>query len=359
MTTEHGEEYPFRFPNDADNLGISPDACPALLPQTLVMAETGTFLIADISGYTEYLANSHVDHGPAIATDLITRVVEVMRPTFEVNKVEGDAVFSFSSDPKLAGADLIDVIDGTYGAFRRRLLSVGQATTCACTACGLAPRLDLKMIAHSGEFSRHQIAGRTELAGKDVIVVHRLLKNSLGFAGAASGYMLLTDACIRRMSIEPETESLTAHSEQYPHLGVVEGWVGSLQRRHEDQPSWRSPTAPIHEAKVVLAASPADVWSVLAPGRSDSCVTDRLAAIHEVIEWRPYERLVVEVKAPDATLLHEMALDRESEGTVATVRWFRGRRRRNARSWEEIAKRLANITALSLEQAQDRFARTG
>jgi len=321
------------------------------------MAEAGTFLIADISGYTEYLAGSDLEHGPVIATDLLSRVVEVIRPTFEVNKVEGDAILSYSGDPGLTGAELLDLIDGTYAAFRRRLLSVGQATTCGCAACGLIPRLDLKLIAHSGHYSRQRIAGQNELVGRDVIVAHRLLKNTLGFAGPASGYLLLTNACVQRLGIDTASQGLHAHVEHYPYLGEIRAWVGSLQHRLEVQPSWQSPTAFIHEASSLLPAPAADVWNVLAPGRGDSCVTDRLSLVNEIIEWKPFERLVVEVEAPEANLLHELALEPADPGTVATIRWYRGRRRRHAPSWEEIASRLATLTAASLEQAKGRFDR--
>ena len=77
---------------------------------------TGTFLIADISGYTEYLAGADLEHAPAIATDLLTRVVDAIRVLFSVNKVEGDAVFAYSCDPALTGSELLDVVDGTYAA---------------------------------------------------------------------------------------------------------------------------------------------------------------------------------------------------------------------------------------------------
>jgi len=323
------------------------------------MVESGTFLIADISGYTEYLANSDIDHGPAIATDLLTRVVDVMRPRFEVNKVEGDAVFSYTTDGAVDGIALLEVIDRTYAAFRRRLLSVSQATSCGCPSCGLVPRLDLKLIAHSGSFSRQRIAGRAELVGSDVIIVHRLLKNSLGFAGAASGYMLVTDACVQQLEINAQTEGLSGHVEHYPHLGEVKAWVGSLQYRLEQQPSWQSRSPIILQRAGLLPAGPADVWDVLAPGRSESCVTNRLSSIHEVVEWRPFERLVVEVQAPDAILYHEVALDPTVGGTLATIRWYRGRRRRHAPSWEEIGSRLATLTEASLRGAGVRFGRSG
>ena len=319
----------------------------------------GTFLIADISGYTQYLAGTDLDHAPAIATDLLTRVVDAIRVLFSVNKVEGDAVFSYSCDPALTGSELLDVVDGTYAAFRRRLLSMGQATSCGCPACGMVPGLDLKLIAHTGVFSRQQIAGRTELVGKDVIIAHRLLKNTLGFAGVASGYMLITDASVKSLGIDPTGTGLRPHDEVYPYLGKIRAWVGDLQKRLDDQPRWESTAAAFYEARRLLPATAADVWNLLAPGRSDSCVTSRLSTIHEVIEWRPFERLVVQVKATEANLVHEVTLDQQGDDTLATVRWYRGRRRPNAPSWKEIESRLTQITSDSLDEAQDRLARAG
>lgn len=322
------------------------------------MVEAGTLLIADISGYTEYLAGSDLEHAPAIVTDLLTRVVQAIRAPFSVNRVVGDAILAYSCEPTLTGSELLDVVDGTYSAFRRRLLSVGQATSCGCPACGRVPDLDLKVIAHAGVFSRQQIAGQTELVGKDVIIAHRLLKNTLGFAGVASGYMLLTDSCVKALGIDPAGIGLRPHNEEYPHLGEIRAWVGDLQRRFDDQPRWENTAAAFHEARRLLSAPAADVWNVLAPGRSESCVTSRLSTIHEVIEWRPYERLVVKVRTAEADFLHEVTLDQQGDDTLATLRWYRGRRRPHAPGWKDIETRLAEITSDSLDQAQDRFARS-
>ena len=86
------------------------------------------------------------------------------------------------------------------------------------------------------------------------------------------------------------------------------------------EPSWQSPTAFVHEASSLLRAPAVDDWNVLAPGRGNSCVTDRLSLINEVIEWKPFERPVVEVEAPEASL-HELALEPADPGTLATIRW--------------------------------------
>ncbi len=320
------------------------------------MIESGTLLLADISGYTRYLADSDLRHGPSMVSDLLTRVVETLRPVFRLSKVEGDAVFAYSARPDLRGVDLLEVVDATYSAFRRRLLSVGEATSCGCAACGMVPALDLKLLAHSGEFIRQRIAGQTELVGTDVNILHRLLKNGLGFAGRAGGYLLVTDACARTIGLDHHAGGFFQHVESYPHLGAIDCWVTNLEVRWRRQPTWVGRQKPIHESRALIPADPPDVWHALTPGRADSCVTDRLPSVHDVIESRPYERRVVEVKLADADVVQELVLEPTVGGTVATLRWHRLRRRPRAPSWEEIASRLGSATEISLEDARLRFA---
>ena len=49
----------------------------------------------------------------------------------------------------------------------------------------------------SGVVVRQRMAGLSELVGSDVIVVHRLLKNSVTEELALAAYALFTDACVR------------------------------------------------------------------------------------------------------------------------------------------------------------------
>src|SRR5688500_13982327 len=147
--------------------------------------ETGYLVLADLTGYTAFLSGSEIEHAPAIAGDLLETIVGRLEPPFRLVKFEGDAAFLFVEDGRADGSLLLDAIEAAYLAFRRRLRSIDQATSCDCNSCRLAPRLDLKLFIHHGSYVRTRIAGRDELAGSDVIVVHRLLKGA--GAAAASG----------------------------------------------------------------------------------------------------------------------------------------------------------------------------
>ena len=106
--------------------------------------EPACLLIADISGYTSYLVGSELDHAQDVLADLITTVVGAMRPGFRLAKLEGDAAFAYLMTERIDGSQLLDTVERTYFAFRRRLRDIAQASACECNACVLMPRLDLK-----------------------------------------------------------------------------------------------------------------------------------------------------------------------------------------------------------------------
>ena len=67
-------------------------------------------LIADISGYTGYLADVELDHAQDIVADLIGAVVSALRPSFRLAKLEGDAAFTSMTAERLDGSMLLDTI---------------------------------------------------------------------------------------------------------------------------------------------------------------------------------------------------------------------------------------------------------
>ena len=169
----------------------------------LPRAENACFLIADISGYTSYLAGVELEHAQDIIADLMDTVVRCLRPPFKLAKFEGDAAFLYAVGDRFDGSLLQDAIESAYFTFRKRLRNIDQGTSCECKACHGMQHLDLKFVVHHGEFVRQQMAGREELAGRDVILVHRLLKNALKQRFGDRAYVLFSDACIRATDIEP------------------------------------------------------------------------------------------------------------------------------------------------------------
>ena len=178
-------------------------AASTLLPLRPSMA-TGSacLLIADISGYTGYLAGVELDHAQDILADLMGTIVSALRPGFRLAKLEGDAAFTFAITEKLDGSLLLDTIERCYFGFRRRRRDVRQATSCECNACVRIPDLNLKFVVHHGTILRQRVAGHEELLGSDVILVHRLLKNDVVAATGIEAYALFSQQCVDAMDVD-------------------------------------------------------------------------------------------------------------------------------------------------------------
>src|SRR5437899_12872355 len=98
----------------------------------LSVARPTCFLIADISGYTGYLADVELDHAQDILADLVGAVVMALRPNFRLAKLEGDAAFTFATTEKVDGSMLLDTIERCYFGVRRRRRDARQAARCDC-----------------------------------------------------------------------------------------------------------------------------------------------------------------------------------------------------------------------------------
>jgi hypothetical protein len=287
------------------------------LARPLRAAERGCLVIADVTGYTSYLQGTELEHAQDVLADLLETVVGRLEPTLRLSKLEGDAAFVYGLEDELEPSMLLDTVDEAYFAFRRRVRDIRQATTCDCNACRLIPSLDLKLVAHHGSFVRQTVAGREELAGSDVILVHRLLKSSVDERLGLRGYALFTEPCLRALGLDPDALELREHREQFPDVGEVVGYVADLDARwrYEDErrrvfvlPSeaefedvdelpapppvvWEFITSPEKRAVWAVDATRIDEWQEggrRGPGTTTHCVHGKTAIVEEILDWRPF-----------------------------------------------------------------------
>src|SRR5450631_3090423 len=73
--------------------------------------ESACFVIADISGYTAFLAGVELDHAHDIIADVMDTVVRRLRPPARLAKFEGDAAFFYAVADKFDGSVLQDGIE--------------------------------------------------------------------------------------------------------------------------------------------------------------------------------------------------------------------------------------------------------
>jgi len=56
------------------------------------MTDYATILIPDISGYTEFLSKTELDHSSHIINELLELLVESNQADFRLSEIEGDAL---------------------------------------------------------------------------------------------------------------------------------------------------------------------------------------------------------------------------------------------------------------------------
>jgi uncharacterized protein YndB with AHSA1/START domain len=333
-------------------------------------AQPTTFLIADISGYTGYLADVELDHAQDILADLIGAVVTALRPNFRLAKLEGDAAFTFATGEKVDGSMLLDTIERCYFGFRRRRRDVRQATSCECNACSRIPDLDLKFVVHHGEAILQKVAGRQEFLGSDVIVVHRLLKNEVVEQSGIAAYALISQACIDASDLDPAALGMRPHVETYEGIGDVPCWVHDLERRwQEEEARGRvrvSPEETIINVSVPTSVPPQVAWEFLTtpgqrmtwqpwvtevtvdsvaggrrgPGSVNHCRHGKDAVVEEILDWRPYDyvtdRTILDTPSGPVKMLHTIELEPGPAGTTIHMRFGAPKTKREKAAIEHI-----------------------
>ena len=290
--------------------------------------ELAFFAIADISGYTSFLAGVELDHAQDIIADFMNTVVKGLRPPFRLAKFEGDAAFVYAVAEKVDGSVLQDVIETAYFKFRRRLRDVKQASTCECKACVAMSDLDFKFVVHHGQMVKQKMGGREELAGRDVILVHRLLKNTVSEKVGSRAYVLYSDACIQTMGVDPVAQGLVEHREAIDIIGDVKLWLRDLDEVWKKENERTRVEVTRADAYMTwdfdIAASRQILWEHFTVpglrqkwwpadavienssnkrrgiGTENHCMHGKDAIVEEVLDWRPSDYLTVSTLLPIA-----------------------------------------------------------
>jgi len=196
------------------------------------VTQHGYLVIADISGYTSFVARTELEHSHEILSELLSLLVEKFKPLMTISKLEGDAVFGYAGEEGITrGETLLEFLENMYVAFRDKQVSMKRATTCTCLACQNIPSLDLKFIAHHGDYIVQRVGEIRELVGSDVNLIHRLLKNHVAEETGWHAYLMLTDACLEHLQLNlPDTHT---QIESYEHLGEVKTHSLDLHKRYQ------------------------------------------------------------------------------------------------------------------------------
>jgi hypothetical protein len=173
---------------------------------------------------------------------------------------------------------------------------------------------------------KQKMGGREELAGRDVILVHRLLKNTVGEKIGGRAYAAYSDACIEAAGIDPAAQGLVEHHETIDIIGDVRLWLRNLDEAWRNINEQTRVEVAREDAYAILefdfAAPRQTVWEYLTvPGQwqkwwpTDAlldqsgnqrrgvgskvhCLHGKDAIIEELLDWRPFDYFTLSALLP-------------------------------------------------------------
>ncbi|NKB53975.1 MAG: DUF2652 domain-containing protein [Rhizobiaceae bacterium] len=289
-------------------------------------SHTGYLLIADISGYTQFLTSSEIDHANPILQSLLSVLIEQVGDPLHFWKTDGDAVLAYSTRQEFpSGETFLTICENLYNAFALRRQDIIANTTCPCNACANVATLDLKIIAHYGKFEQMQLGPTTDISGADVILVHRMTKTDVAESTGVSSYALFSEAAANAMDINDVVEPF---SQEIEHFGEVSMKVYDLAKswerlranreRHfltEEDGVWTfrhqfdAPIAVVWEALVapenkqgwmdrIQTVTVENPLGRLGAGSAYHCAHELADFFYRVTDWEPFEYYSTRIQDP-------------------------------------------------------------
>ncbi len=286
--------------------------------------QKGYLLLADISGYTAFMANTELAHAPLVLNQIIRFLTKELTPTMQLAEVEGDALFLYASENDISrGELLLELVESCYINFRDKRRTMAHNITCPCNACQTVTTLDLKFIVHYGEYVLQKMTGKLKPFGSSVNLAHRLLKNSVKETTGWNGYVLFSNICLNKMELSPE--NIYKGMEKYDHFGEVETISINFEEKYQEYSANRKDFIKPEDADVNLeytfTAPPPIIWDWLndptkrnkwyAGNKSNWVVKDRphgrtgssannhctnSGFIEHILDWRPFHYFTVRHK---------------------------------------------------------------
>lgn len=181
--------------------------------------EQATILIPDISGYTEFVSKTEIDHSSHVLNHLLETIVDSIGEDYVVSEIEGDAVLLYRKGEAPSKQDLVAQCLKTFRAFHREIRSMAGTVVCQCGACQGMPGLTLKFVVHFGTISEIRVARFVKASGLDMVIAHRLLKNHID----GHEYLLFSRSYLDRVpdGAQPLDLGWSSAVEEYPSIGPV------------------------------------------------------------------------------------------------------------------------------------------
>ena len=192
---------------------------------TQAAAEEVLFFIPDLGGFTKFIAETEIQHSQHIVKELLEILVDANTLGMKVSEFEGDAVLFYRTGAPPPLEKIVQQARKMYLDFHTYLKKFEYARICQCGACAGASGITLKMVAHAGSAGTMQVKDHLKFIGKDIIIAHRLLKNSV----PSPEYLLVTGATLSKLRVaDGELTAFSAGADAYDNLGTIDYRFKSL-----------------------------------------------------------------------------------------------------------------------------------
>lgn len=173
------------------------------------------------------MTKTELSHSTHIVNELLQVIADSIQSKFTLAEIEGDALLTYAKG-KVSQQEIEEICSEAFKNFHYFLKVIERDSVCRCGACNNSSELSLKFIVHYGMFEEVKIAQFTKLSGPDMIIAHRLMKNSI----PSREYILVTDSY--DMSQEESQLDWTPSADQYDLLGQIPYKYASIAHLKEE-----------------------------------------------------------------------------------------------------------------------------
>ena len=99
------------------------------------MTSKGFFILTDISGYTEFLTESELEHAHQALQTLFDVQLKSIKFPLKISGFRGDAIFMYTPEMGMVNRQsLIETLENLYNIFTDTAILMQANTTCRCKA---------------------------------------------------------------------------------------------------------------------------------------------------------------------------------------------------------------------------------
>ncbi|MEO5910581.1 MAG: DUF2652 domain-containing protein [Pelobium sp.] len=183
------------------------------------------FCIPDLTGFTKFITSTeNTAFSQKVISNLLNKLIASNILGMSVAEIEGDAIFFYKRGRLPAIGNVAKQCKIIFETFNSVINSFQKSDAENYNKYLANNQLGIKIIIHFGHINITKIKGRTKLMGEDVILAHKLLKNSVSIAN----YILLTDQYLEKLKDKKvvknwfDWEKLKRGRDKYEHFGLTQ-----------------------------------------------------------------------------------------------------------------------------------------